>query len=116
MSKAVYAVIRGGSLEGALNRFRGQFGRDPVAVIVNAGLVEQAIEAVEVIGLDAPVVANGGCLFGEWWLERPAVDVQAAAETARSLTARVAAAQRAADPMTPERARQLALLALEVER
>jgi len=37
------------------------------------------------------------------------------AEIHRSLVARVSAAQRAADPVTPERARQM-VLALEVER
>ena len=110
----MYAVSRGKTLGAALEQFRELFGADPVAVIVNAGLVDETAAAVIGGGLGIPVMSSGGALLGELWLQRPAVDVKAAAETIRSLTARVSAAHRAVDPMTPERARQM-VLALEVE-
>ena len=111
-TRAVYAVIRTANLGKALSAFRDRFGCNPVAVIVNAGLVEQIEAALD--GKRIPVVANGGVLLGELWLERPAVDVRAAAKTLRSLTMRVTEAQRLGGPTSP--ARQLALMEVEAER
>lgn len=116
MTRATYAVARSGNLDGALARFRDRFNCEPVAVVVNVHQVDQVTAAVIGAGLGIPVAGNGGALIGEFWLERPAVDVQAAAEALRphSLTARCDRARRTAEPMTPERARQLILM--EVER
>lgn len=121
--RAVYVVIRTENLAYALARFRDKLSADPVAVVVNAAVMEKAdtaetlILALDVAGLDIPVTTSGGCLLGEVWLQRPAVDVKAAAEALRphSLTARVSAARRTGTRMTAERARQLAL-EMEVER
>lgn len=112
--RAVYAVSRGKTLEDALVTFRGLFNVEPAAVAVNVTLVEQT--SVEVIGagLGFPVVVNGGANLGEFWLEHPTVDCEAAVEVVRSLTSCCDRARRAAEPMSAERARQMALT-LEAE-
>ena len=112
--RAVYAVSRGKTLGDALAAFRDRFGRDPVAVAVNVTLVEQVEAAVIGHGLGISVASNGGALLGELWLQRPAVDYEAAVEVVRSLTSRCDRARRTAEPMSTERARQMAL-ALEME-
>ena len=113
--RAVYAVSRGKTLEDALVTFRGLFNVEPVAVAVNVTLVDETSVAVIGAGLDVPVVTNGGANLGELWLQCPAVDVQAAATLRpHSLISRCDRARREAEPMTPERARQMAL-ALEIE-
>ena len=116
--RAVYAVFRTGNLGQALVSFRDRFDADPVAVVVNAQLVDEMAAALISVGLDVPVATSGGCLLGELWLQRDitsAVDCQRAAVALRSLTARVSAAQRTGEPMAKERARQL-VLEMEVER
>lgn len=117
---AVYTVVRTENLGVALAAFRDQFDADPAGVVVNPGLVEQTAAAAVGAGLDIPVASSGGVLLGEIWLQRPAadpvsaVDAEAGAAALRSLTARVAEARRAAEPMTPERARQM-VMSLEME-
>jgi len=110
-NRATYAVIRTTNLATALSAFRDRFGADPVAVIVNAGLVEQIEAALG--GEQIPVLANGGALLGELWLEQPAVDCETAVEVLRSLAACVSQAQRGG-PVSETR--QLALELMEVEQ
>jgi hypothetical protein len=112
--RATYAISRGHTLDAALERFRARFGCNPIAVVVNVGLIEQTTAALIHTGLDVPVTSNGGVLLGELWLQRPAVDMVAEAIRPHSLAWRADRARRTAGPMSVERARQLAL-ALESE-
>jgi len=97
----------------AIRRYCEKYGAAPDTCCVHVSVIddEQQVGGVRVIPL--PTV-----LRYHFWIgreEHPAVDVQAAAKTLRSLTARVATARRAAEPVTVERARQM-VLALEVEQ